>query len=148
MKRVIIAVCLAALAAMSTLSMSSAATSSAPTYVMPDSLKWMPFEGVPGVQTAVVWGDPSKPGLFIIRVKFDDGAKFPLHWHMSDERATVLSGTLLFGAGDKVDVTKMKTMVPGSFVSIPKGVRHYGMAKGPTVIQISGMGPREINYVK
>ena len=148
MKRVIIALCLAALAAMSAQSISSAATSSAPTYVTPDSLAWAPVKGVPGAQEAVVWGDPAKPGLFIIRVKLDDGVKFPLHWHASDERGTVLSGTLMFGFGDKVDATKMKALGPGSFVNIPKGVRHYAMAKGPTVVQISGMGPREINIVK
>jgi quercetin dioxygenase-like cupin family protein len=148
MKKVIVALCLAALATMSALTISSAETSSAPAIVMPDSLKWVPFEGVPGTQVAVVWGDPTKPGPFIIRVKFVDGAKFPLHWHPSDERGTVLSGTLMFGFGDKVDATTMKALGPGAFIYIPAGVRHYAMAKGPAVIQISGMGPRAINFVK
>jgi hypothetical protein len=30
---------------------------------------------------------------------------------------------------------------------MPKGVRHFAWAKGDTVIQVSGMGPFEINYV-
>jgi hypothetical protein len=32
-------------------------------------------------------------------------------------------------------------------VVAPKGVRHFVWAKDETVIQVSGMGPFEINYV-
>jgi quercetin dioxygenase-like cupin family protein len=148
MKRVIIALCLTALATMSALTISSAATSSAPTIVMPDSLKWTPVEGVPGAQMAVVWGDPTKAGPNIIRLKLVDGAKIPLHWHPQDERVTVLSGTLMIGFGDKMEAIKMNTLGPGAFIYIPAGVRHYAMAKGPTVTQQSGMGPFVRNFVK
>lgn len=115
---------------------------------MPDSLKWAPLKNVPGVQTAAVWGDPTKPGPFIIRVKFEDGAKTLLHWHPQDEHVTVLSGTLMFAFTDKEDATKLKPFGPGTFYYVPKGVRHYGVAKGASVVQISGMGPRVTNYVK
>ncbi len=148
MKRAIIAICLAFLAAISVLTISSAATSAGPTMVMPGSLTWAPLKGAPGVQTAAVWGDPTKPGPFIIRLKFEDGAKVGLHWHPQDEHATVLSGTLMFAFTDKVDAAKLKPLGPGTFYYVPKGARHYGVAKGPTVVQISGMGPRVTNMVK
>jgi hypothetical protein len=30
---------------------------------------------------------------------------------------------------------------------MPQGVRHFVWAKGETVIQVSGIGPFEVNYV-
>ena len=59
-----------------------------------------PLAGPP--QTVVVYGDPTKPGVFVSRVKFSAGWKDPPHWHPDEVRtAVVLSGTLYFGSGDK-----------------------------------------------
>ena len=38
-----------------------------------------PLTGAP--QTAVLYGDPSKPGVFVTRVKFSAGWKDMPHWH-------------------------------------------------------------------
>jgi len=38
-----------------------------------------PLSGPP--QTAVLYGDPTKPGLFVTRVKFSAGWKDAPHWH-------------------------------------------------------------------
>ena len=55
-----------------------------------------PLSGPP--QTVVVFGDPTKPGVFVSRVKFSAGWKDPPHWHPDSVRtAVVLSGTLYFG---------------------------------------------------
>ncbi len=55
-----------------------------------------PLSGPP--QTVVVYGDPTKPGVFVSRVKFSAGWKDPPHWHPDEVRtAVVLSGTLYFG---------------------------------------------------
>jgi len=35
----------------------------------------------------------------------------------------------------------------GSYAVTPKAVRHFVWVKGETVIQVSGTGPFEINYV-
>ena len=54
-----------------------------------------PLTGAP--QTAVLYGDPTKPGLFVTRVKFSAGWKDPPHWHPDEARTVaVLSGTLYF----------------------------------------------------
>ena len=61
-----------------------------------------PLSGPP--QTAVLYGDPTKPGVFVSRVKFPAGWKDPPHWHPDEVRTVVvLSGTLYFGSGDKWD---------------------------------------------
>ena len=33
------------------------------------------------LQTAVVFGDPTKPGLYVQRFRFPLGLKVPPHWH-------------------------------------------------------------------
>ncbi len=128
------------------LAVSSAATS--PTIVTSNDLTWKPIPGVTGASLAVVWGDPSKAAPYIERIQMVDGVKFPPHWHPQDERVTVLSGTLLFGTGDTINTANAKSLGAGSFVFIPHGVHHYAVSQGPTIIQVSGMGPDTLNPVK
>src|SRR3954468_16457940 len=76
-----------------------AAHTAAATMLNVTDLKWGPApDALPaGAQAAVVDGDPSKAGLFVVRVKFPDGYKVMPHWHPTDEGVTVLSGTLKAG---------------------------------------------------
>jgi len=113
------------------------------------AFKWGPAPPtVPkGAQLAVLYGDPTKDGPFVIRLKFPSGYKIPAHSHPSDENVTVISGTLNFSMGDKLDPKKGEALRPGGFIHMPKGMHHYGWASGETVIQINGAGPFVINYV-
>ena len=43
-----------------------------------------PATGAP--QTAILYGDPTKPGVFVTRVKFSAGWKDPPHWHPDEVR--------------------------------------------------------------
>jgi len=71
----------------------------------------------------------------------------PPHFHPAEEDVTVLQGAFWMGMGDKFDEGALKEMPAGAFHAIPKGVHHYGMAKGRTVIQLHGFGPWGITYV-
>ncbi len=129
--------------------MSSTTAAAAPTIVTPDSLTWTPVKGIDGAQMAVVYGDPTKAGsTYTMRMKLADGTKVPIHWHDQDERVTVLSGAFMVGVGHSFDVASMKTLGPGSFVFMPAGVHHYAMAKGETIVQITGPGPFTMNMMK
>ena len=94
-------------------------------------------------QTVVLFGDPTKPGVFVSRVKFSAGWKDPPHWHPDTVRtAVVLSGTLYFASGDKWDETKFTAYPPGTFYSEPSKAPHYTWAKdGEVIIQVTGVGP-------
>src|SRR4051812_28360866 len=46
----------------------------------------------PGAQAAVLVGDPGKPGVFTLRLKFPPGYRIPRHWHPTDEAVTVIEG--------------------------------------------------------
>ena len=115
----------------------------------PDSIKW---GGAPptlpkGAKLAVLYGDPSKDGLFVVRVKLPANYKIAAHSHPTDEIVTVLSGTFMVGMGDKLAPKAVKGFPAGSTIVAPAKVNHYAMTRQPAVIEISAMGPLAINYV-
>jgi len=118
--------------------------------VKPDAIKWGPAPpSLPaGSQMAVLVGDPSKPGMpYVLRAKLPDGYTVPPHWHPGDENVTVLKGALLVGKGEKLDRSATEELPAGSFMRMPKTMRHYAIAKGETILQLHGVGPFSITYV-
>jgi len=101
----------------------------------------------PGAKLAVVSGDPSKPGPFVVRLQLPAGYKIAPHWHPGDENVTVLSGTFAMGMGETWDEAKMQPLPAGGYVGFPAQMRHYAMAKGAATIQVHGNGPFVVNYV-
>jgi quercetin dioxygenase-like cupin family protein len=102
------------------------------------------FKGVHGPpEVVVIYGDPTKPGLYVSRVRFSPGWKDAPHWHPDPVRtAVVLSGTLYFGSGEKWDESKLKAYPPGTFYSEPPKAPHFTWAKdGEVIIQLTGIGP-------
>lgn len=115
----------------------------------PGEANWGPAPDMlpAGAQLAVINGDPSGTGAFTVRAKFPDGYKIPPHWHPQDEAVTVIDGTLLMGMGEQFSEAATKSLGVGSFALMPKGARHFAMAKGDTTVQIHGIGPLAFNYV-
>jgi len=110
------------------------------------NLKWTPI--IKGCDLAAVSGDPNADGTpFVLRLRCVDGAKIPAHWHPTDENVTVLKGTFLVGMGETFDESKLHSMNVGNFVSMPKEVRHFGLCKGETIVQVHGAGPFKVNWV-
>jgi quercetin dioxygenase-like cupin family protein len=101
----------------------------------------------PGSQFAILEGDPSAPGVFTMRIRMPDGFRIAPHFHPNVERVTVLSGTFRLGSGDVLDPDATTAMGPGSYTSMPPGMRHYAIAEGETVIQLTSVGPWVIRYV-
>ena len=58
-----------------------------------------------GAQMALLYGDPSKDGIFVMRLKFPANYKIPAHTHPTDEVVTVISGEFSIGMGATVLVT-------------------------------------------
>ncbi len=113
------------------------------------SEKWGPAPPAlpPGAKVAVLVGNPGKSGPYTLRVKLPDGYKVPPHWHPTDENVTVIKGTFLIGKGEKFDLEKTQELSAGSYMRMPKGMRHFAAAKGEAIIQVHGIGPFEITYV-
>jgi quercetin dioxygenase-like cupin family protein len=115
----------------------------------PNDLKWGPAPpSFPaGAQMAVLSGDPTRNGPYVLRLKMPTNYKIPAHHHSQAENLTVLSGTLHAGMGDKLDEKNSIAVGLGGFASLPANMNHYAWASGPTVIQLHGQGPVDIIYV-
>jgi quercetin dioxygenase-like cupin family protein len=100
-----------------------------------------------GARMAVVSGDPGKAGPFVVRLKMPAGYKIAPHWHPADEHATVLSGSLALGMGEKFDAAALKTLPAGGYALLPAEMRHFAMARTAAIVQIHGTGPFVLNYV-
>ncbi len=113
--------------------------------VTDQDLEWNDYQPPgfgPGLKIAVVHGDPSVPDEpYTIRASFTDGYIIPAHIHPRAENLTVLSGTFMLAKGEKQDDSKLTAYRPGDFLYIPGEHPHYGKARGPTVIQLHGIGP-------
>jgi len=109
--------------------------------------KAAPVPGAP--QTAVLYGDPTKPGVFVTRVKFSPGWKDQPHWHPDEVRTVaVLSGTFYFGSGEAWDESKFKAYPAGTFYSESPKAPHFTWAKdGEVIIQITGVGPSGKTFI-
>jgi quercetin dioxygenase-like cupin family protein len=117
--------------------------------IAPDAVTWEPAPPAlpPGAQAAVISGDPSSDGLYVMRLKLPDGYKVPAHNHPTSEYVTVLSGTFNLGMGDKLDVSKGQPLTAGGFAEAPANMNHFAWASGETIVQVHGKGPFEITYV-
>jgi quercetin dioxygenase-like cupin family protein len=108
----------------------------------PEQTEWKDVPNGHGVQMAVVSGDPSQVGLYVIRVKFPPGVMSSPHFHPEDRHAVVLRGTWYTGTDDSWDPDKTVGLKPGAYMKHPAGAVHYDGAKDEEVIvQIAGFGP-------
>lgn len=114
----------------------------------PSDLKWGPAPpSLPaGAQLAVLSGDPAKPGLFTMRIKFPAGFTVQPHHHPADELVTVIEGDFALGMGDKFDRESMTPMKPGGYAVAAKAMNHYVTSTGGGIVQVTSNGPFEIVY--
>jgi quercetin dioxygenase-like cupin family protein len=113
-------------------------------------MQWSPFSMpgfAPGVQLAVIHGNPSAATDYTIRLKFPDGYEVPPHWHPKSEHVTVLQGFFSVGMGERVNASAMREFSPGDFLYAPPRMPHYAKARGETVVQLHGQGPFEVRVV-
>lgn len=103
--------------------------------------------GVAGIQTVILKGDPTKPGLYTLLLRLGPNQRIQAHSHRDDRAATVVSGKWYFGYGRQFNEAALKELPPGSFYTEPPGVFHFAMTKGEGVtIQITGIGPSDTVY--
>ena len=119
---------------------------SALVYKLPSQIQWT--DDPIGAKTAVLAGDPAKPGLYVMLVKWLPHHMSHPHWHPNDRFVTVLSGTWWVGTGAKFDPGITVPMPPGSFVKhFGKQVHYDGAKDQEAVIEIVGEGPATTTLV-
>ena len=115
----------------------------------PAAIKWGPGpEALPaGVQSALLYGDPHKAGLFVLRLKFPKGVRVAPHTHPQPEIVTVLSGRFRVGMGRIADLSRTRRLRAGSFAALGPNMPHFAFAEEESEIQISTTGPWSLKYV-
>jgi hypothetical protein len=110
-------------------------------YILPDKIAWK--QTSPGSQQAVLVGDPSKPGPYVVLNKWLAGNNMSRpHFHPNDRFIMVLKGTWWMGTGDKFDPASTTPVPAGTFVThFAKQVHYDGSKDEEVVLLITGEGP-------
>jgi quercetin dioxygenase-like cupin family protein len=105
--------------------------------------------GLPAVTTRVLFGDPTKPGLYTIELKVAPNTVIQAHTHRDTRTAVVVNGLWYFGYGPKNEQALVKALPPGAFYTEPAGESHFART-GPegATVSITGYGPTDTVYAK
>ena len=119
------------------------------TTLKPGEEVWTDYPGIAGIQRMVVYGDPSKPGVYVIRAKFSPGIMSMPHTHPEDRLVTVIRGTWWSGTGSEFTPDRTVGMPPGTYMLHPAGEAHFdGAKKEEVVVQIIGVGPSGTKFIR
>ena len=110
--------------------------------ILPEDIDWKPFPAFPpSARLAVLVGEPTQAGPYVIRVKVPSGVKLMPHKHPEDRIYTVMSGVFYIGLGDRFDGDKVRAYPPGSVIVLPGDTWHFHWAKsGEYVTQVTALG--------
>ena len=105
--------------------------------------------GLPAVTTRVLFGDPTKAGLYTIELRVAPNTVIQAHTHRDTRTAVVVGGLWYFGYGPRNEQALVKALPPGAFYTEPAGESHFARtgAEGATV-SITGYGPTDTVYPK
>lgn len=117
--------------------------------ILPEDIEWKAFPAFPpSARLAVLVGEPTKPGPYVVRVKVPGGVKLMPHTHPEDRIYTVISGVFYIGLGDRFDADRLAAHPPGSVIVLPGNTSHFHWAKaGEYVTQVSAIGPLGLDYL-
>jgi quercetin dioxygenase-like cupin family protein len=117
--------------------------------IRPEELEWRPFAAFPSTaRLAILIGDPSRPGPYVIRVRLSAGGRLMPHKHPEDRVYTVISGVFYIGLGEKFDETRLSAYGVGSVIVLPGDQPHFHCARsGEYVTQVTALGPLGLTYI-
>jgi pimeloyl-ACP methyl ester carboxylesterase/quercetin dioxygenase-like cupin family protein len=104
--------------------------------------------GLSAIETRVLKGDPSRPGLYTIQLRVPAHTRIESHRHPDDRVALVVAGNWYLGYGDHFEEAALKELPPGSFYTEPPNLPHFARTGNtPAIVEISGVGPTGTFYV-
>jgi hypothetical protein len=112
------------------------------------SIKWSAAPpGLPqGSKAALLQGNPSAAGRYVIRMQLPANYKIPFHSYSNAMDVTVVSGTLYVANSQTFDKKKAFAIKPGDFYHLPALASQFVFTKDETVLEIHGEGPYDIKY--
>jgi quercetin dioxygenase-like cupin family protein len=117
--------------------------------ILPENIDWKPFAAFPpSVRLAIIAGQPSEPGSYMIRVRVPGGVRLMPHRHSEDRIYTVISGIFYIGVGEEFDSDKLEAYPAGAVIVLPGNTPHFHWAKsGEYISQVEAIGPLGFEYV-
>ena len=106
--------------------------------------KDIPWKGENGEHSAALFGDPNKPGIYGVLIKWDPGHNSKPHFHSTDRYIYVVSGSWWVSSSTHYDPSKMYPIPAGSYVRDIQNTIHWDGAKaetGPCILLLVGEGP-------
>ena len=105
--------------------------------------------GLPAITTRVLFGDPTKAGLYTIELRVAPKTVIQAHTHRDTRTAVVVKGLWYFGYGPKNEQALVKALPPGAFYTEPANESHFARtgSEGATV-SITGYGPTDTVYAR
>ena len=115
-----------------------------------NEVQWKPCPpNLPGgCEIAVLEGNPKSNDLFTIRFRIVGEFVMPPHTHPKDERVTILQGKAYVAFGKEATKKDAKEFGPGDYYVNARNAIHTVWADPSTIIQITGIGPWEANFIE
>jgi quercetin dioxygenase-like cupin family protein len=108
----------------------------------PDEIAWRDPTGAAPTNQKVLFGDPTKPGYYMVMNRFQPGAFSKPHFHPNDRFITVLKGTWYVGTGNKWDKdATIGVKAGGAVTHFGKEVHYDGAKDEEVIVLITGEGP-------
>jgi quercetin dioxygenase-like cupin family protein len=118
-----------------------------PKVIAPSDVHWNTATN--GIKTSVLYGDPAKPGYYVMFYKIPADLKLPPHFHPESRTVVVVTGKFYYGYGSTFDESKMYEMPQGTYFTEPGNQHHYAYAKaGEVLLYVAGFGPTGTSYVE
>ncbi len=120
------------------------------TTLIPTDKQWDKNKAMPyGMKIIYLYGDPTKPGPYIYRLRVPTGYKWPPMKYSDERVSTLLKGIMWVGEGERYDPMKMKEIEAGSMWVTKPDAPHYQWARTEVILQVMGFGPVEnpVTYV-
>lgn len=101
-----------------------------------------------GCEMYVLEGSPKSNDLFTVRFRISGEFVMPAHTHPKDERVTVLQGKAYVAFGKGATKENAREFGPGDYYVNARDAVHTVWADSATIIQITGIGPWEVDFVE
>ncbi|MBX8636102.1 MAG: cupin domain-containing protein [Thermoplasmata archaeon] len=119
-----------------------------PRITRPGDILWEPHHVLPaGAKCAVLYGDPSREGAYVMRLSIPENVRIMPHSHTDSRIYTVLSGSFGIGFGDVFDMDELEELTEGSIINVPAGMNHFQYSESVGyIVQVQGIGPTDTVY--
>ena len=113
-----------------------------------EELNWQYVPGVPKpIEMAVVSGDPTQPGPYVVRYRMPSGMKMAPHRYPDERELTIVKGIYWIVPGESYNWRDMNEYKQGAVIVKEAGKAYFSWARTAVVLEEKGTGPTAIEYV-